>query len=235
MEGKSYWVAFKYEKLALFCFNCGRIVHGPRGCPVPKHTSRSRAEENTQWRPWLRAKDPNRKGGSGAFSYKVGEGRSWASETSHKGSGDRGAQGYPNREGGTHPGNSRQAVLETDSEESVAFHSRNQGERDSRGKFNGSNDRDLRDERVERTETPLIAARARGPTSEMGLTNGLQEGPNNRGEQTGTIKGASRVFGPEETTRMDVIYEDRTEASMGLAEKEHQKDGSNRKNIGFKK
>lgn len=28
LEGKSLWVEFKYEKLPLFCFNCGRIVHG---------------------------------------------------------------------------------------------------------------------------------------------------------------------------------------------------------------
>ncbi|GLT69909.1 hypothetical protein SLA2020_420210 [Shorea laevis] len=30
---KSTWVSFKYEKLPLFCFHCGRILHGPRGCP----------------------------------------------------------------------------------------------------------------------------------------------------------------------------------------------------------
>jgi len=30
--GNSCWVSFKYEKLPVFCFRCGRIIHGPKGC-----------------------------------------------------------------------------------------------------------------------------------------------------------------------------------------------------------
>lgn len=37
--GKSNWVSFKYEKLPLFCFRCGCVVHGSKGCPA-----------GTQWR-----------------------------------------------------------------------------------------------------------------------------------------------------------------------------------------
>lgn len=31
-----YWESFKYERLPLFCFNCGRILHGVKGCMVKK-------------------------------------------------------------------------------------------------------------------------------------------------------------------------------------------------------
>jgi hypothetical protein len=43
--GKSSWVEFKYEKLPLFCFQCGRIVHGPRGCPIPAGNRTSDRDE----------------------------------------------------------------------------------------------------------------------------------------------------------------------------------------------
>jgi hypothetical protein len=38
LAGKSYWVIFKYEKLSSLCFECGRIIHGVKGCPVQKST-----------------------------------------------------------------------------------------------------------------------------------------------------------------------------------------------------
>jgi hypothetical protein len=31
--GKTEWVSFQYEKLPLFCFSCGRVVHQKQGCP----------------------------------------------------------------------------------------------------------------------------------------------------------------------------------------------------------
>ncbi|GLT62155.1 hypothetical protein SLA2020_348130 [Shorea laevis] len=33
LDGKSVWVSFKYEKLPIFCFQCGRILHDKQGCP----------------------------------------------------------------------------------------------------------------------------------------------------------------------------------------------------------
>ena len=36
LNGKSHWVTFKYEKLPMFCFNCGRIIHGEKGCTKRK-------------------------------------------------------------------------------------------------------------------------------------------------------------------------------------------------------
>ena len=38
LNGKTTWVEFRYEKLLLFCFKCGRILYGEKGCPVPKST-----------------------------------------------------------------------------------------------------------------------------------------------------------------------------------------------------
>lgn len=46
--GKSIWVHFKYKNLPLFCFHCGCIVHGPKGCS---------GKQGKQWGVWLRAYD----------------------------------------------------------------------------------------------------------------------------------------------------------------------------------
>lgn len=37
LEGKDYWVTFKYERLPHCYFDCGRILHGAQGCTVKKH------------------------------------------------------------------------------------------------------------------------------------------------------------------------------------------------------
>lgn len=55
--GTSCWVSFKYEKLSLFCFPCGRIFHGLAGCPAdPKEVPRIGGEK-ASWGMWLRADD----------------------------------------------------------------------------------------------------------------------------------------------------------------------------------
>jgi hypothetical protein len=33
LGGHSYWVIFRYEKFPMFCFYCGRVIHGRLGCP----------------------------------------------------------------------------------------------------------------------------------------------------------------------------------------------------------
>jgi hypothetical protein len=70
--GKSTWVEFKYEKLPLFCFRCGRIVHGSRGCPVPPATHVHDRENPKQWGSWLRASDPKRKGAKTGMGFGDG-------------------------------------------------------------------------------------------------------------------------------------------------------------------
>lgn len=57
LEGKSFWVSFKYEKLPTFCFHCVGIIHGQQGCLRPRAT-RSESQEIGQWGAWLRAEYP---------------------------------------------------------------------------------------------------------------------------------------------------------------------------------
>lgn len=75
--GKSYWVEFQYEKLPLFCFHCGRILHGPKGCPVNTSRRINMAEGEKPWGVWLRADESRKKTGGGTVGG-VGEG--WGPE-----------------------------------------------------------------------------------------------------------------------------------------------------------
>jgi hypothetical protein len=55
---KSHWASFKYEKLPLFCFHCGRIVYGKKGCPMRQSMRVHASEELKEWGIWLRAEIP---------------------------------------------------------------------------------------------------------------------------------------------------------------------------------
>jgi hypothetical protein len=48
LAGKTSWVECKYEKLPQFCFRCGRIVHGPRRCPISPPPRRNATEAPKQ-------------------------------------------------------------------------------------------------------------------------------------------------------------------------------------------
>jgi hypothetical protein len=50
IAGKAHLVSFKYENLPVFCFNCGKIVHGENGC-----LARLRPDQKKEWGVWLRA------------------------------------------------------------------------------------------------------------------------------------------------------------------------------------
>jgi hypothetical protein len=97
MEGRSYWVQFKYEKLLLFCYRCGCIMHGLKGCSMSNPTRCSNLEESKPWGLWLRANEPKRIGSGGSNFSKAGErqnssrveedeerGGSWAKEDNSK-------------------------------------------------------------------------------------------------------------------------------------------------------
>jgi hypothetical protein len=68
IAGKAHWVSFQYENLPVFCFNCGRIVHGNNGCPV-----QSSHVEEKQWGVWLRAGKLKQQGlGKGGWRPEMG-------------------------------------------------------------------------------------------------------------------------------------------------------------------
>jgi hypothetical protein len=102
--GKSSWVTFKYEKLPLFCFNCGCIVHDDQGCSVPRLTRLSSVEDTKNWGVWLRAEDPRNRWNSGSkesppAAGSTGEGRQ---DRSYEGDGTTGtSSGY---QGAAHRG-----------------------------------------------------------------------------------------------------------------------------------
>jgi hypothetical protein len=54
LGGQSYWVMFKYEKLPMFCFSCGRVVHGRLGCLARREATLHAAAEKKEWGTWLR-------------------------------------------------------------------------------------------------------------------------------------------------------------------------------------
>ena len=65
IAGKAHWVNFKYENLPVFCFFCGRIVHGDFGC-----TKRTQTDLKKEWGVWLRAEKSNRQGTSRSLERK---------------------------------------------------------------------------------------------------------------------------------------------------------------------
>lgn len=55
---KNYWVSFKYERLPLFCFNCGRVIHEVKSCMVKKSQKRHEEEGPKPCGIWLWAEEP---------------------------------------------------------------------------------------------------------------------------------------------------------------------------------
>jgi hypothetical protein len=59
VEGKQVWIRFQYERLPKFCFQCGVVSHGLKGCP--NRSSFRHQETSPQYGPWMRANSPTRK------------------------------------------------------------------------------------------------------------------------------------------------------------------------------
>jgi hypothetical protein len=74
LERKSNWVMFKYEKLPMFCFDCGRVIHGGKGCPVPQSSRMHSMTDAKEWGVWLRA-DDGRRGNFAGSTRTNDEGR----------------------------------------------------------------------------------------------------------------------------------------------------------------
>jgi hypothetical protein len=60
--GKSNWVSFKDEKLSLFCFRCGCVVHSSKGCPAGTQWNMSDGDAVKEWGGgvWLRVEASKR-------------------------------------------------------------------------------------------------------------------------------------------------------------------------------
>jgi hypothetical protein len=58
VQGKTKWIAFQYERLPKFCFNCGVIIHGKIGC---QKKTMLRQKEVTEYGQWLKAPSPPRR------------------------------------------------------------------------------------------------------------------------------------------------------------------------------
>jgi hypothetical protein len=57
ITGKSYWVSFRYEKLHVFCFRCGRTLHVQEGCTVKVSKKQTYTEGALAWWSWLQAEE----------------------------------------------------------------------------------------------------------------------------------------------------------------------------------
>lgn len=54
LYGQTTWVAFQYERLSKFCFQCGIIRHGAAGC-LNKKGGRSKSVRNYEGAVWFLA------------------------------------------------------------------------------------------------------------------------------------------------------------------------------------
>lgn len=55
LSNETTWVAFQYERLPKYCFHCGDIWHGVRGCASRQRSSAQEAPTGEQFGLWLRA------------------------------------------------------------------------------------------------------------------------------------------------------------------------------------
>jgi hypothetical protein len=53
VRDKSIWVFFKYEKIPKFCFKCGVVRHGGRGCEVSEGQRTNRGGSENAYGLWL--------------------------------------------------------------------------------------------------------------------------------------------------------------------------------------
>lgn len=61
VRGRAIWIAFQYERIPRFCFSCGVISHGCRGCQEGGRRRMHGDESDMQFGSWLRAGSPSRR------------------------------------------------------------------------------------------------------------------------------------------------------------------------------
>ncbi|XP_059431640.1 uncharacterized protein LOC132165165 [Corylus avellana] len=118
---KVNWVDFQYEKLAQFCYQCGCILHGSRGCLAKRSGRQATAEGTKRWGAWLKADDPGRKTEMGQSSKVPGEWSSpakevWGSDGERSSTGKEGHGNFGN------PSDSSKPINGVSSDESSGYH-----------------------------------------------------------------------------------------------------------------
>lgn len=83
LKEKSIWVAFQCEKIPKFCFNCGVIRHGNKGCEKLGSRLFQGTEKEPQFGTWLRATSPERRYGNGGTWGRGVKRRPITEECSH--------------------------------------------------------------------------------------------------------------------------------------------------------
>ena len=68
MEGEKFWVNFKYERLPIFCFQCGRLGHDEKRCKELSNQQNPR-----QYGEWLRAQGNSKMGTEKSRSTSNGD------------------------------------------------------------------------------------------------------------------------------------------------------------------
>jgi hypothetical protein len=63
LRDRTTWITFQYERIPRFCFKCGVIRHGGRGCVRPGGRRLQENENMQEFGPWLRVPSSNRNGG----------------------------------------------------------------------------------------------------------------------------------------------------------------------------
>ena len=65
VKDKSIWISFQYKKIPMFCFKCGIIRHGGKGCQRPRGRWLQENESDIQFGPWLRVPSTGNRNGRG--------------------------------------------------------------------------------------------------------------------------------------------------------------------------
>jgi hypothetical protein len=79
IKDRSYWIAFKYERIPQFCFRCRIISHGCKGCLEGGNRRMRREEKELQFGTWLRAGPPGRRQEKGWGRMTRDSSEKWAS------------------------------------------------------------------------------------------------------------------------------------------------------------
>lgn len=121
--GRPIWVNFKYEKLPMFCFYCGCILHGNKECRGNRNLRQATMAGGKPWGTRLRAEEAGTKFERGYADQSQGDGDSQPSEEQPFGGDGHNSPGSDMENGGDpgNPRNSKAPVTGDSSEDSNTY------------------------------------------------------------------------------------------------------------------